>query len=264
MFISKILKHSIVRVVIVSLSSLSSLYGARLCHAAVINGSFETGDFSGYSTIGDTSIQKANFGTDLVEGDNHALLSTTSVDGALFNISGIDSVPISNLEPFLGLASGSLSSLGNGDAINASAIKQTFTAQAGETVSFRYNFLTDEDKASPNFNDFAFAVLEPSTTNQPSIIKLADTFSSFNPSSFFRQETGYKTFSTLIPTSGIFTLGLGVVNVSDNGNPSGLLVDEIRSTIAAPKPVPEPSYTLGLLAFISLSTVSRLLYKVMN
>jgi hypothetical protein len=46
------------------------------------------------------------------------------------------------------------------EAIEGSAIKQTFTANAGQTLSFSWNFLTNEsvgNDANPNFNDFAFA-----------------------------------------------------------------------------------------------------------
>jgi len=251
---SKLLKHSTLTAWIVSLISLSSLYGASPSHAAVINGGFETDDFTGFNTIGDTSIQTAKFGIVPTDGASQALLSSASLAGDFFNFSGTDAVDSSNLEAFLGIPAGSLSSLENGNSIEGSAIKQTFTANVGDVLSFDFNFLTDDDTPNPNFNDFAFAVLQPST------IELADTFSTFNLSSFFRQETGFQTFSTVLATSGTYTLGLGIVDVGDNAITSGLLVDNIQSTAS----VPEPSSTLGVLAFAALGSGLLLKRKVLK
>jgi hypothetical protein len=45
----------------------------------ITNGSFATGDFSGWSTIGNTSIQASAFGISPTNGNDQALISTASV-----------------------------------------------------------------------------------------------------------------------------------------------------------------------------------------
>ncbi|WP_424102805.1 hypothetical protein [Moorena producens] len=59
----------------VSLVSAATLLSANPA-LAIVNGSFETGDFTEWSTIGDTSIETAAFGSGPTDGDFQALLST--------------------------------------------------------------------------------------------------------------------------------------------------------------------------------------------
>jgi len=49
-----------------------------------------------------------------------------------------------DLRTFLGLETGSLNELGNGNTTNGS-FKQTFTANAGDVVTFDWNFVTNEE-----------------------------------------------------------------------------------------------------------------------
>lgn len=254
---SKLVKHSTLTAWLVSLMSWSSLLGASPSYAVSINGGFETSNFTGWSRIGDTSIQTANsFGSSPTEGVFEAFLSTASVADDNFNFSGTDAVPSSDVEAFLGLEPGSLNNLGNRDVfpvIEGAAIKQAFAANAGDILSFDYNFLTDEYPQSEYYNSFAFIVLNTSTN------ELADTFSNLNPSStFFNQETGFQSFSTVLPTSGTYTLGLGIVDRGEAFS-SGLLVDNVQTTS-----IPEPSSTLGVLAFAALGGVSLLKSKVLK
>ena len=191
------------------------------------NGSFETGSFANWQTIGDTSIETAAFGNQPTDGMFQALLST-----------GSEAVPTSSIEAFLGLDMGSLDALGNGEATSGSAIQQTFTANAGDILTFDWNFLTNENTPTI-FNDFAFVSIS-------SLSELADTtfptfFSSLSP---FDEETGYQPFSFTIPKSGTYSLGLGVTDVRDTAVNSGLLIDNV-----AVAQVPEPSSILSLLAF---------------
>jgi len=242
MFTSNLVKHSILAASVVNLVGLPGFLGSNQSYAASINGGFESGDFTGWSRIGDVSIQTAEeFGSGPTQGSFEAFLSTASVDDDNFNFSGTNAVPRSEVEAFLGLVPASLNNLENSGMFSiteGAAIKQTFTANAGDTLSFDYNFLTDEFPQSEDFNSFAFTVLNTSTN------ELADTFSNLNSSStFFNQETGFQTFSTVLPTWGTYTLGLGVVDRGEAYS-SGLLVDNVRTTSAA---VPEPSSTFAIL-----------------
>ena len=141
------------------------------------------------------------------------------------------------------------------EAIEGSAIKQTFTGRAGQTLSFAWNFLTNESvgsSANSEFNDFAFATL--TNNSQNSFFRLADTSTNFlangSNTSFF-EETGFKTFSYTLPTDGEYTLGFGVVDVGEPTVISGLLLDKVQA-------VPETSSTVGLLFLGTVGAVSVL------
>jgi hypothetical protein len=221
--------------------------------AAIINAGFETGDFTGWSTIGLTSVLTKDFPIAPVEGNFQGFLST-----------GVGAVPAGSLESFLGLAPGSLTSpsaptLVGGIATEGSAIKQTFSVNPGDRIQFAWNFLTNEATASfggpsggPSpFNDTSFATIKGSYK------ELADTSASFVfapfpglPFTGFEQETGWHTFLSDPLPGGSVTLAFGVVDLRDSIVDSALLVDA----------VPEPSTLLLLgtsLAGIGMSSWRR-------
>lgn len=241
---SSLVKHSMTTGVvslIVSVVCVSSPSSAQ-----VINGGFETGDFTGFGTIGDTSIQTAAFGSGPTQGISQALITNGTGPGTR---SGNSSVPTASLETFLELTPGSLQSTG---AIEGSAISQTFTANTGDVLTFDFNFLTNETVA-PISNDFSFV------TFNGSVVTLANVFSPASASNVvltgFEQETGFQTRSFTISTSGAFTLGFGVVDAGlDETVDSALLLDNINITPQpippiVPEPIPEPSSIFGLLTF---------------
>ena len=208
-----------------SLLSLATFLGASPAQA-LINGSFETGDFTNWETIGNTSIQTSSFGSGPTEGDFQALLS--NAQPTAFDLS---------IELFLGVPFGSLDGLGNGNATTGSAIKQTFSVEAGDTLTFDWNFLTNEATPEFTFNDFAFVSIAGVDT-------LANTFSEFVTSlTPFAEETEFQNFSFTFDTAGTYTLGLGVTDSVDIFVNSGLLVDNVQ--LAS---VPEPTSVLGFLA----------------
>ena len=221
--------------------SLSAIAAVQPASAQLVNGGFETGNFTGWATTGNTSIQTSAFGSGPTEGTFEALVSTAEPTVTDFS-----------LEAFLGLAPGSLDNLGNGNATFGSAIRQTFTGRAGDILTFDWNFLTNEfTDPSNSFNDFSFVSLGL-------LSELADTrlpifLGSPTP---FNEETGFRTFSFTIPTTGTYVLGLGVTDVGDTVVDSGLLVDNVRLTS-----VPEPTSTLGVLAFGAFGAGSLLKRK---
>lgn len=231
--------------------------------AATINGGFEDG-FASWETVGDYRVETSTFGSGPAEGASQAFLSTASNEVLVPNqppegnavpstfISGLPS----NLEGFLGLSTflgdESLDSIATAQPIEGSAIKQTFTASAGDVVSFSWNFVTNEsveqaarnDSTFPNFNDFAFAAIQSDSSNE--IFSLADTISNFsNSSTPLFNETGFNTFSYKVPDTGNYTLGIGVADVGEPTRISGLLVDNVEA-------VPEPSSMLGTLGVLFL------------
>jgi hypothetical protein len=221
--------------------SLSVVAAVQPASAQIVNGGFETRNFTGWTTTGNASIQTSAFGSGPTEGRFQALLST-----------GGFTVPDSSLEAFLGLARGSLDRLGNGNATSGSAIRQTFAGRAGDILTFNWNFLTDEiTNPSNRFNDFSFVSLRV-------LSELADTrFPIFRLSPTpFNEETGFRTFSFTLPMTGTYTLGLGAIDVRDTAINSGLLVDNVKLTS-----VPEPTSTLGVLALGAFGAGSLLKRK---
>lgn len=197
--------------------------------AAVLNNSFETGDFQDWVTTGQVTVEGTEFGITPPNGTYQAVLETlqdtTSVNG-------------SQLETFLGLEVGSLTNLG---VTEGSAIKQTVSLNAGDRISFAWNFLTDQDPDETDYNDFSFLVLN-------NLTQLADTTDATEVNFFSRlsRETGYQTTSITIQEAGIYTLGFGVVDVDLTGNGdtavnSALLIDDITVTA-----IPEPLTLLGV------------------
>jgi hypothetical protein len=190
--------------------------------AFAVNGGFETGNYSDWQTIGQTTVEGSGFGVTPVEGTYQAVLET--LQDTLPGASGSD------LETFLGLNSGDLTNL---NVVEGSAIKQDITVNAGDVLVFSWNFLTDQNPPDSTYNDFAFFTLSTTSTT------LADTFSplmtSFSRLSY-EYQTGYQPYSYTFATGGTYTLGFGVVDVGDDTVNSALLVDRI-STQAIPEPL---------------------------
>lgn len=193
---------------------------------SLTNSSFETGDFSGWTNIGQTTVEDSGFGVAPTNGNYQAVLETLNLDtGANAN----------QLESFLELTSGSLTSLG---AIEGSAIKQTITVNAGDSLSFDWNFLSD-DFQNNDYNDFAFFSLT-------SVTELANTFSP-TVFSFSRlsNQTEYQSPTYNFQVAGTYTLGFGVADVGDDTVNSALLVDNLKLS-HIPQTIPEPASISGL------------------
>jgi hypothetical protein len=136
--------------------------------------------------------------------------SDGSDDASNYNVSNNDPTYINSLETFLGLNSGGLGL----DASEGSAIKKAFNVLVGDVISFDYSFLTYDTLSS----DRAFVTISNN------VIPL----------------TGSSPFSYTFATSGIYNIGIGVIDVNDTSGSSTLSV-----TNANYQSVPEPITTLG-------------------
>lgn len=186
---------------------------------SVENGSFEIGDFQGWNTIGDTSIETQDLGIFLPDGTYQAFITNGDSDAG-------GSVDDSDLEEFLDLVPGTLDGLVDSEAFEGSAIKQTFTVEAGDIVSFDWNFLTNEGTPSDTFNDTAFLNVNGFT------FELADTGSNFVDAAGvdeFSEQTGTQTLTFAIANAGTYTIGFGVVDVGDAVVDSGLAIDNVAT-----------------------------------
>lgn len=188
-------------------------------HAQIVNGGFETGTFTGFSTIGNTSIQTSAFGITPAAGVDQALLSTKPTDAT-----------IASLDTFLGLAAGTLDS----SYTDGSAINQTFNANIGDTLSFKYNFLTNQDITDFSSGDAGFAFLGlindfPFLTVGLGVPTQALTAAPM--STGFAHQTGYLTSNNVFSATGQYTISF-VVLTNGSALGSGLLVDAVTLTPA--------------------------------
>jgi hypothetical protein len=208
---------------------LGMTLGATAAHADIVNGSFESG-LSGWSGIG--SVNTSVLFTGGV--DSSGLGLHTAQDGLwMANLNG-DGVNRNQLESFLGLSNGNLDTLTPHTVTNGSALKQTFMASAGDSISFSWNFIAN-DFYTPGsgLNDFAFFSLVP---NNPSsgVLSSIQNVGNFGFS-------GWQTFTYTFTETNEYTLGFGVVNTRDVFFNSTLLIDNVQfHSTAPPAAVPEP------------------------
>ncbi|WP_232826175.1 hypothetical protein [Cyanothece sp. BG0011] len=252
-----------VSVAMLPILTISSLIISPLAQAAQLNPGFENG-LANWTPSGDVSLDTGLIGSGPLFGNSQALLTTASLEqddfpfvAGAFNFSGNSAVSTgspSDLETALGLSPGDLDISPFLQAFEGSAIVQSFTVEEGETISFSWNFLTNDSNSdfpltlgSPR--DYAFIVLDGTITT------LADTNSSFlsSSSTLFNQETGFQTFTSNPLTAGVYTLGIGIVDIQDTASTSALLIDAPQET---PVTTSEPSSKLGLLLLITLGVSS--------
>jgi hypothetical protein len=235
---------------VLSIGVLFTLAGQS--YANIVEG-FETTTLNSSNSIGDASIRSGNyFGISPTDGTHQLLLTTISTAGAHDpgpTQSGTNAVSVSSLAAFLGVATSSIRD-GTVTGQEGSAFQLSLGAlAAGTTVSFKYDFLTNEVQPGAH-NDFGFITLTGMSGNTPVV---ADTLSLLAPTTGvgnpFVLETHYQTYSFTIATAGTYSLGIGVVDGTTTDTSSALLVDSIN--------VPDSGSSVVLLG-VSLLAVAGL------
>lgn len=233
---------------------------------AQTNPGFEAGNFTGWQTSGDTLVLGSNLGTGPAEGSFDAFLATATDGSVNQNVPAGQGTDEPTADAFLGLTAGALSGLYGTTISQVSIIQQTFNLKQGQTLTFQWDFLTNQTFYDGTANSYApdagnndFAFLSTSRSGAASTAALADTFYGYkvdssspagfdsgfkatNPQDPFVSETGFKTFSFKAVQSAPYTFSFGVahsVSGADNGINSALLIDNLQVT-------PEPATILAL------------------
>lgn len=204
--------------------------------AAVTNGGFSQG-LTGWSTMGDVAVQSGSI-----------LMTTASTlyedefpeAAGTFNASGNAAADIAagGFEAFAGLSAGALDT--PDFAYEGSILKQTFNVNAGDTLSFNWNFFTNETNAG---SDYAFISVNGVLT------KLASASNATLASVPYALSTGAGVFSQTFAAASSITLAFGVVDLTDYNSTSALWLDNVNLVAA---PVPEPESYAMLLAGLGL------------
>lgn len=157
------------------------------------------------------------------------------------------------LEGKLGISTGALSSIPlMSRPVEGSTLSQTFVAKAGDVVRFEYQYWNGEisDRGAA-LHDFSFVSL--SSAGQPNVVQtLVDSSDRrIVPGAFsyltetYAGQSAWLSGSVLVPTSGVWKLGFGLLEGGDHRYGAGLLIDSVRIVAA---PVPEADVRVMLLA----------------
>lgn len=227
-----------------SLRLLSAVLGLASTALAVsaaplTNGDFTT-DLAGWTTLGDVGRR-----------DAAAFLTTAATSGdddlgIPFNISGQSPVFASSIEDALGFPAGSLDpDTDNGNfAQEGSLLYRDISVQAGDVLSFTYNFFSNEAS-----NDYAFVLFDALRFQLTDLPRFATTDYGY------AFTTGTQTFTSApVAETRIVSLAIGIIDTGDFNGTSALLVDNI--SVSA---IPEPSAFASLagLATLGLAATRR-------
>jgi hypothetical protein len=252
---------------------VSFVFSSPAVADSIVNGGFETGNFAGWSTIGDTLVVNSSFGVASTNGLYDALISDAPNDfnsdapnpgypfKANFTYSGNISAgavsPFSPFYSFIGVPYSALFALcGFCDLIDGSALKQSFTAQAGAQVSFDFRYVSNDGPTDKAFavidGTLSFIATAPVGCTSYPITPPYYEGSTLSPTGF-QYDCGIHSFSTTLTTAGSHSIVVGVIETGDDWINSAVLVDNFVVTA-----VPEPSTWILLISGLVLVSVFRI------
>lgn len=223
--------------------------GVQQAAANILNPSFETGDTSQWSSVGDVSVTDSSFGVDPIQGSYQVLLTT---NGAT----------VSETESAMGLSPGTIQSIFDSDVggagsgpIEGAAFQQSFSVtEPGDSFTFYYNLLTNESVREPISTDFLWWNLDRPVGNPRSGVVLHVNEAGFHSSgTSYGYETGYESIRIPVNQVGTYTLTIGIHDVEDAFRDTAAVIDffTLRKT-------PEPdTFVLLAAGLLGLSFYTR-------
>lgn len=152
----------------------------------------------------------------------------------------VSPISVADLENYHNLAPNSIADLGlnlpgNDYGTEGSAAQGMYQLAAGDILSFNYRLLTNENPlpgpSGSLFSDYAYLAFG-------GFSQVLDYVGGANPfvastATGFDYQTDLLSFSITLPTfmsSGVYSVGFGIVDIIDEEVPSGLLVDNFQLT----------------------------------
>lgn len=204
----------------------------------LFNNDFETGSLTSWNTIGSVF---ATGSTTVTTFDN----TVWSISAAGTTMAQLQSngAAVSTIESTLGLAAGTLDALNTnpdgGALTNGAALYQSFTGNAGDTVSFAWDYVATDYIP---FNDPSFALL----LGPSSSITVLASIQGLGMPVGTSGHSGWQNYSATLGSSGTYTLAFVTTNDKDQVLDSNLFIDNVAGS--ATNNVPEP----GTLAIVGL------------
>ena len=204
---------------------------AGVSNAGIINGGFETGDFTEWEVIGDARIVDSTYGTSVYKGRYQALITT-----------GTNAVPIANVMTFLGIAEDWWQSwAGIQPTSMGSAIKTSDTYFLGGSYSAAVKSLSNGGSL-PSRYGWAMLINQAGRGGASGVGQ--NSTEMIDSSTPFEYESIMWGFPGGGGTENRYTIAFVAIQNSEDFTTSGygMLIDDVRS----PSFVPEPTTMLLL------------------
>ena len=189
--------------------------------------------------VGDVSLDTGGVGVGPIQGSAQGLLTTNLGNGAVPEDEVEDAYENGDWPEDVRnnvitrvwrrhLRNPGLSSNGNGPT-EGSALQFSFTADAGDTLHFDFDFLTNDADDDPYvYTDFAWYHLDRPTGRELGLVAHTNQggFTSFSGPDY-EDHTGVQTFNLDLIQTGTHTLTLGINDLEDSFQDSALVIDWI-------------------------------------